>query len=169
MNLAEVEGLEKLLFVDHEKCAGCRTCEITCATYHEGVANPSLARIHVVKWEAEGLDVPVVCQQCDRPACQAVCPTGATHRDSRTGAMLVDEERCIGCRMCVLACPFGATTFDFRTRRILKCNLCDGDPQCAKFCTTGALQYLPSTQAMLAKKRQAGRRLAEAVDTALAG
>ena len=158
--------MEKLLFVEYEKCAGCRTCEIACATLHEKVANPSLARIHVVKWEADGVDVPVVCQQCDRPSCQAVCPTGATYRDEATGAISVDQKRCIGCRMCVLACPFGATTFDFRARRILKCTLCDGDPACAKFCTTGALQYVPATRAMLTRKRRAGRRLAEAVDTA---
>ena len=51
--------------------------------------------------------LPISCQHCENAPCQQVCPTGATYTDD-TGTVLVDYEKCIGCRNCVLACPYGA-------------------------------------------------------------
>ncbi len=131
----------KTLIVDAQKCVGCRTCESYCALKHEGTCNPLRARIHVVKWEQEGIFVPVNCRRCEKPACEAVCPKHATHRNYATGAMEVDRTRCIGCLSCVFACPFGATFADPTTGDVLKCDLCDGDPTCAKVCPAGALTF----------------------------
>ena len=58
----------------------------------------------------------------------------------------VDTEKCIGCRMCVSACPFGSMSFDETQRKVLKCDLCDGDPTCVKFCQHNALQYLDAAE-----------------------
>ncbi len=129
----------KTVIIDAEKCSGCRSCETYCSLRHEWACAPSRGRIHVVKWEQEGIFVPVNCQRCETPACEIVCPQGATHRNHLTGAMEVDPLRCIGCLSCVFACPFGATFVDGETGRILKCDLCDGDPTCVKVCPTGAL------------------------------
>ncbi|MCK5548711.1 MAG: 4Fe-4S binding protein, partial [Thermoplasmata archaeon] len=50
-----------------------------------------------------------------------------------------DKDKCIGCRLCVVVCPFSAIT-TFRDE-IIKCDLCNGDPTCVKYCATGALTY----------------------------
>ena len=68
------EGSKKVLFIDFEKCTGCRTCEVACSLRNEGICNPALSRITIVKWEEMGIDVPMVCQQCENPPCRSVCP-----------------------------------------------------------------------------------------------
>lgn len=129
----------KTLIIDARKCTGCRSCESYCALKHEGVCNPAKGRVHVVKWEQEGIYVPINCMRCEEPACELACPKQATFRNYETGAMEVDATRCIGCHSCVFACPFGATFVDSLNGRVLKCDLCDGDPTCAKVCPTGAI------------------------------
>ncbi len=131
----------KTLIIDAQKCSGCRTCEAYCSLKHEGQSVPSKGRIHVVKWESEGIFVPINCMRCKEPACEMVCPKRATYRNYTTGAMEVDPHRCIGCLGCVFACPFGATFVDQDSGSVLKCDLCGGDPTCAKVCPTGAITY----------------------------
>ncbi len=131
----------KTVIIDAQKCSGCRSCETYCSLKHEMMCAPSRGRIHVIKWEQEGIFVPLSCMRCEQPACELVCPRHATYRNYSTGAMEVDANRCIGCMSCVAACPFGATFLDRETGKILKCDLCDGDPTCVKVCPTGALSY----------------------------
>jgi Fe-S-cluster-containing dehydrogenase component len=50
--------------------------------------------------------VPKLCNQCDDSPCSQVCPVGATYK-TRDGIVLVNQNRCIGCRYCVQACPYG--------------------------------------------------------------
>ena len=52
--------MTRVLAVDYEKCTGCRLCELVCSVRHEGVSNPARSRIRIVKWEWEGIYVPVV-------------------------------------------------------------------------------------------------------------
>jgi carbon-monoxide dehydrogenase iron sulfur subunit len=131
----------KTVVIDAKKCTGCRSCENYCSLKHEAASAPSRGRIHVIKWEREGVFVPVSCMRCQDAACERACPKHATYRNYSTGAMEVDPNRCIGCLSCVFACPFGATFLDQQTGRILKCDLCDGDPTCVKVCPSGALTY----------------------------
>ena len=152
--------MPKILFVDSEKCTGCQLCEIVCSLYQEKVSNPSRARIHIVKWENVGLFIPMVCQQCDKPICETVCPMLAVSRDEKTGALLIDSELCVGCKLCVMFCPFGGVGID-KNRKIIKCDLCDGDPVCVKFCVPGALQFIDSNAINLQKKRVAAGKLSE--------
>lgn len=149
-----------MLFVDSEKCTGCRLCEIVCCLYQEKVSNPSRARIHIVKWENIGLFVPMICQQCDNAICETVCPMRAVSRDEKTGALLIDSELCVGCKLCVTFCPLGGVGID-KNRKIIKCDLCDGDPVCVKFCVPGALQFIDSNAINLQKKRIAAGKLSE--------
>ena len=144
------------LVTNPEVCTGCKVCTLSCSLSHEGVCNPALARIHVMKWPEEGLDVPLVCRQCEKPPCASTCPEKAIVRNSETGAWLIDEEKCIGCRKCMEDCPFGVITVHPETMKILKCDLCQGNPQCIKLCETKALQYLPATALSYNKRRQAG-------------
>lgn len=153
--------MQKMLFVDAEKCTGCRLCETVCSIRHENVCNPSRARVHVVKWEMSGFYVPIVCQQCEAPVCESICPVDAIGRDSKTGAMMINYDKCIGCKMCVVACPLGGTGFDMSKRRVIKCDLCEGEPQCARYCDPGAIQYLDATTQNIRKKRAAAERFPE--------
>ena len=75
------------------------------------------------------------------------------------GRVEVDYEKCIGCRTCVSVCPFGAMHFVASDRKVIKCDLCDGDPQCVRFCEIEAVRFVETTDLGLQKGREAARRL----------
>ena len=151
--------MAKVLMIDYEKCTGCRLCEQVCPVKHEGVTNPARSRIKVVKWEEEGLYVPMTCQQCESAPCQVICPVQAISRNDHRGEVKVDYDKCIGCRMCIAVCPFGAMSFDVLGEKVIKCDLCGGDPVCVKFCETQAIQYVDASKLSLAKQRTAAEKL----------
>jgi Fe-S-cluster-containing hydrogenase component 2 len=134
---------------------------MVCAIEHTGVNSPSRSRIHVIKWPWEGFELPMLCLQCEEAPCIAVCPKNALSQDTRLGRVALDYDLCIGCKMCVIACPFGGIGIDTVSRSVIKCDLCDGDPTCVRFCDPGALQFVPASTVNLVKKRAAGRGLSE--------
>ncbi len=159
--------MTRVLVIDYEKCVGCRTCETACSMQHEGVVSPARSRIEVIKWAMEGEGVPIACAHCEPAPCATICPVRAISRDEHIGRVVVDETRCIGCRMCVSVCPFGAMGYDSKGKRVFKCDLCDGDPRCARLCMYGALRYVDASQQSRAKQREAAGRLKKLAPTAL--
>ncbi|RLI29543.1 MAG: 4Fe-4S dicluster domain-containing protein [Candidatus Hecatellales archaeon] len=156
-----ISGLNfKILVVTPEKCTGCRICEMACSLHKEGVCSPSRSRIHVVKWEREGIDVPMVCWHCEDAPCAKACPVKAIYRDEETKAVLIDEDLCIGCRECMAVCPFGGVVMSDEGKMV-KCDLCGGDPFCAKLCPTEAIQYAKPSSYILAKKREIALKVME--------
>ncbi len=151
-----------VLAVDYEKCTGCRACEVACSVSHVQACNPIKSAVRIVKWQLlskTGFYVPVVCQQCEEPACANICPVHAISRSEETGAMVVEPDLCVGCQMCVVACPFGAVTLDRDRRLAIKCDLCGGvEPWCVRFCEPGALTYKLPSAVSVEKKRNTGRR-----------
>jgi len=126
-------------------CSGCRTCEIVCSLSKEGAVNPELARIHVSTDRLGGYISEVMsCKQCDGPECLLACPIDALHVDAVTGARVIDEKKCIGCKLCMEACPATPSRIRFNTAKnvCFKCDLCGGEPQCVKFCPYGALTFV---------------------------
>ena len=113
-----MEPTGKALMINDEKCTGCRLCELVCSVMHDGISNPSRSRIKVIKWEAEGLYIPMSCQQCQDAPCMNVCPVKAISRDEDLARVIVDYDVCIGCRACVSACPFGAMSFNVIDKNI---------------------------------------------------
>ena len=132
------------IFVNPDICAGCNTCEAVCSLYKEGVSSPHLSRIQVLKDPLDGyISEPAPCMQCDVPWCLLACPADAFHVDEATGAKVLDEEKCSGCMLCMTACPASPKRIRYNADKkvCLKCDLCGGDPQCVRFCPTGALTY----------------------------
>lgn len=146
------KNLSKILMISPEKCLGCRSCELACSFNRTKDFNPRQAAVSVITYEEAGISVPVMCMQCEDPACMKVCPVGAISRDEN-GAVVSDPKKCIVCKMCISACPLGNISFNPVTRKIVKCNLCGGDPQCAKFCPYGAIEYKEGTEANLGRKK----------------
>lgn len=143
---------DKVIIFDPDLCSGCMYCVSACSTYNAGATSMFRSCIHIVRHEGHALtrideeddlifDM-VNCQQCDEPYCMNACPVMAIKRDAVTGAMLIDHDKCIGCQMCMISCPFGAIFYDRERKSSVKCDLCGGDPQCVKFCPTGALQFI---------------------------
>jgi Fe-S-cluster-containing hydrogenase component 2 len=153
--------MAKILMLSPEKCTSCRTCELACSFRHEQEFNPIRARVSVLSYEKAGISIPIMCLQCDNAACAKVCPVNAITRDDVTGAMLVNQMRCIKCKMCINACPFGSTGYDDINRSIIKCDLCGGEPACAKSCPSGAITYREGNTANLTKKKAIAAKFKE--------
>lgn len=142
-----------MLVIDYTKCTGCRSCEIACSFAKNGECNPSKARLHIVRMKRYGINVPLVCQQCEKPLCKEACPTGAIYRGEKINAYKVSESKCIGCRACVLACPFGSISVFAEEGYATKCDLCDGEPRCARACEEGAILYVTGEALQNRRKR----------------
>lgn len=151
----------KILVIEPDRCTGCALCEIVCSLRQVGVSNPQRSRIRVVGPNAgQGRFLPVTCQQCQEAPCAAVCPREAISRDPALLRMTIDYERCISCRMCVAACPYGAMRFEADKGRVFKCDLCDGRPECVRWCEADALRYVDPVDQGLTRSRRAALRLA---------
>ena len=116
------------LIVDNESCWGCRTCEVACKQ-----ENHAPEGIRLIKVLEEGLEIMdgqlefifrvSVCQHCDEPPCAEVCPEEAiTKRED--GIVVLDDEKCNGCGVCLDECPYDAIEFDSDMNVARKCNLC---------------------------------------------
>ena len=154
--------MAKALYIDYQKCTGCRTCELVCAVQHDGCSNPARSRIRVVKWEDQGLNIPMSCQQCQDAPCLNVCPVKAISKDDSLERVMVDYDICIGCRSCVGVCPFGAMNYNVIDKRVFKCDLCDGDPQCVRFCDVNAVDLVEADDVSILKTRSAAEKITQA-------
>lgn len=152
---------QKVLLLDLDACSGCRSCMVACSTIKENVSGLRQSRLWVPKIEAIGLAVPLACEQCASVPCAKVCPTKAISRNRETGAYVVDPDKCTACGKCVMACPFGAITV--RKELAVKCDLCEGDPECAKTCTPGALRFIDLETESLEKKKESLEKRVEAL------
>jgi len=128
-----------LIEVLHDKCVGCRLCEMVCSLVHEGECSTTKSRIRIFRDEEFGNNLVSLCIQCAEPYCVESCAYGALSRDGETGVVLVDDKLCSGCEVCLVACPLGAVSLDKEKDIVFKCDLCGGDPECVKVCSREAL------------------------------
>ena len=114
--------MQRSLNIIPDKCTGCKQCELACSLDNEGVFNPSKSRIQVFKFEDEGRFVPYTCTQCDEAWCARACPVDAITVDVATGAKVVSDSLCVGCKVCTIACPFGTINYNADTGKVIKCD-----------------------------------------------
>ena len=139
--------------LDLEKCTGCRACELACSLNNEKQCNPEKARIRAIRTEDDGriYTIPIICQQCEQAPCQRFCPSKALYRNPDTGAIVVDENTCIGCKRCVFVCPFGVPFIDESRCVSVNCNSCDGSPKFVEICPNDALRLTSYASLLLSK------------------
>lgn len=146
--------MARVLAISAEKCTGCRMCELACSSIKEGEFIPQHSRIQVIDNRLEGWSRPAVCLQCDEPMCMAVCPASAiskTETAQGDQVVMVDFEKCIACHRCSVACPFGAMNV-FPKQKAIKCDLCDGSPECVKFCFYDCLHFVEISEQQRANR-----------------
>jgi len=111
-----VEQRHWMMIIDIRKCVGCDACTIGCVA--ENKLPPGVVYRPVIKEESGEFPnvklkfTPRPCMQCDKPSCVPVCPVKATWKRP-DGVVVIDYDKCIGCRYCLTACPYGARTSDF--------------------------------------------------------
>jgi len=160
------------MIVDIEKCIGCRRCLNACKQENhvpedEGMNRTWLERYQLAEdgslkatfishtglagdvgdnGSEHGFFVPKLCNQCANPPCVSVCPVNATFT-AADGVILVDKDRCIGCKYCVVACPYGARFLHPETKVVDKCTFCyhritqGMSPACVEACPTQARSF----------------------------
>ncbi|MEF9946688.1 MAG: 4Fe-4S dicluster domain-containing protein [Lachnospiraceae bacterium] len=142
----------KRIFIDAEKCDGCKNCTVACMQAHRGtpgtvydldltdVNNETRNHIEIDK---KGHYKPIFCRHCEEPECVMSCMSGALTKEPVSGLVTYDEIKCGSCFMCVMNCPYGTLKPDTATRtKVIKCDFCaeaGGEPSCVKSCPKKAI------------------------------
>lgn len=143
-------------FFDQSRCTGCQTCSVACKNYYALPPGP-LKYLRIYQYEKGSFpDVRlhtqwIPCYHCEKPVCADACPSEAIYKEPAYGAVLMDSEKCDGCRLCYDACPYGAPVFesDQPGVRARKCTLCmdrllrGEKPICVIACPLRALDFGP--------------------------
>jgi formate dehydrogenase iron-sulfur subunit len=161
--------MSKAMLVDTTRCVGCRGCQVACKSWNElravrsGFSATGSSPAHldadtftrVAFQETSAADgtprwtfVKRQCMHCEEPACAAACPVGALAKLA-SGPVVYQDDRCIGCRYCMVACPFQVPKFEWGSRvsYIRKCTFCadrqasGGRPACVATCPSEALAF----------------------------
>lgn len=144
-------------FVDSSGCSGCKACQVACKDRNDLGPGIRWRRVYEVAggtWRREGAawvsgvrsyHLSLACNHCEEPVCLTQCPAAAITK-SADGLVLIDGDRCMGCRYCEWACPYGAPQFDPATGRMGKCTLCAEElaagepPACVSACPMRVLE-----------------------------
>ncbi|MBT2637048.1 4Fe-4S dicluster domain-containing protein [Bacillus sp. ISL-39] len=135
------------MVIDTRKCVGCYACRVSCQMQNELPVEESYIKFYEKETgvfpNVKNEIIPVQCQHCEDAPCVSVCPTKATYTTDE-GVVLVDAEKCIGCKYCMVACHYGARTQDHNTGVVEKCRFCaelvaEGkQPACVSTCISSA-------------------------------
>lgn len=159
-------GLSPFVIADPTKCVGCRACELACFAKHSNYMNNKftigcieeevIPRLFLVK--EDEFCVPVQCRHCEDAPCKNSCPQGAIKNNEE--GIYVEQQKCIGCKNCVVACPFGAIEISKEIQTAYKCDLCMGEePACIKSCPNRALKKVNPFDQKKEKQKKAAESI----------
>lgn len=137
-------------FVNSDRCIQCHACEVACKTWNSVEAGISWRRV-VDFWQGQFPDsvnqtISFSCMHCAKPACAAICPEGAIFKRAEDGIVVVDRDKCTGCRSCETACPYDVPRYG-KNGTMQKCHMCMSrlehkkQPICAATCPGEALKF----------------------------
>ena len=157
------------LVIDLNVCVGCHACVTSCKEWNAAGEAGGMADFNAYGRDPTGtffnrvqtfevgeypntqtVHFPKSCLHCEDPPCVPVCPTGASYKREEDGIVLVDYDKCIGCKYCAWACPYGARELDQYEKVMKKCTLCvdritdqtlpepERRPACVMACPTSA-------------------------------
>lgn len=125
---ANGRGVHYAMVIDTRKCIGCQACTVACKAEFEVPLGVNRSWVESVeKGEFPNVSrsfLPRLCNQCDKPDCVDVCPTGATYKRKEDGIVVVDADICIGCKYCMQACPYDSRFINPNTGTADKCDFC---------------------------------------------
>ncbi|MGD9346615.1 MAG: dimethylsulfoxide reductase subunit B [Candidatus Aminicenantes bacterium] len=145
-------------YFDSSHCSGCKACQMACKDKHDLDVGLNWRRVYEIsggQWENQGnawiphifaYNLSIACNHCAKPVCRDVCPTGAITK-RKDGIVLIDKNKCMGCRYCEWACPYGALQFDKASGTMTKCHFCFDNidegkiPACISACPQRALDF----------------------------
>jgi carbon-monoxide dehydrogenase iron sulfur subunit len=153
----------KTVFVNPERCIGCKQCEVACIVAHSQTKNLFLAvfesptpkpRIHAEPGLVLNSAFPNKCRHCNPAPCQMACPTAAINRlADHPEIVYLNQQKCIACGMCAIVCPFDVITYyssigaPGRLAVAVKCDQCierqrqEASPACVEACKVRALEW----------------------------
>ncbi len=158
------------LMQDAKKCINCHACEVACKSNKKLPVGPKICEVVTVGPKFIGTTPRAFykfmpCYHCEEPWCVTVCPTGAMQKRP-DGIVFIDDDLCVGCKVCMNACPWGAPQWNPETKKVVKCDYCMDridkglDPACVTVCPTDCLYFgkisdLPPVQRQRAAKSMA--------------
>lgn len=143
--------------IDQARCTGCKACVVACKDKNELEVGTNFRRVYEFEEGNYGKDgagivaniqayfLSISCNHCTNPKCVENCPTGAMHKRAEDGVVVVDHDKCVGCRYCVWSCPYGAPQFNEKLGKMTKCDMCidlqavGEEPACAGACPMRAI------------------------------
>lgn len=110
-----IPGRKFVMVIDLAKCANARKCVTACQEGHHLPSDHEYMKVYLLQDSPETAPYwfPKPCYHCDNPLCVSVCPVGATYKRN-DGIVLVDNDRCIGCKFCMTGCPYSARVFAWK-------------------------------------------------------
>lgn len=154
-------GTQLGFYIDQSQCTGCKTCVMACKDKNDLEAGRMYRHVyestggsfapsgHAYTNNVYTYWTSISCNHCAEPRCVENCPTGAMHKRKEDGVVLVDTEKCVGCRYCVWSCPYEAPQYNEQEGKMSKCDFCidliekGEDPACVAACPYGVIEYGP--------------------------
>lgn len=130
---------------DADRCDSCGACMVACARAKAASDSPGRARLEVLP-DGAGSFALAMCRQCADPECVQSCPAAALSKNTETGIIDWDHDKCVNCLLCTVGCGYAGIALDEAAGHVVKCDQCDGDPACVRACKSGALQYLTTAR-----------------------
>ena len=136
---------------DMKKCIGCRACEGACKQQNNVELGVRYRRVTTFRGGTYPTPftnyMSMSCNHCEKPACMASCPVGAITKRDTDGIVIIDNNKCNGCKRCMEVCPYGAPQFNPVTKKVEKCHMCyeridaGKPPACVQTCMARVLKH----------------------------